>query len=139
MNENDADYFSSMNTQYPARFRAEQLLFLNLLNSDKNTNNFIDNTYSYNLELEKISELCIANNLVVIEASEIGLKSLKYPSLSKYSSNKLSFVDWQLLYKKYCDSYHHISTVNILIDRTLYMLTKVKKKVIKIYALYSKV
>ena len=50
-----------------------------------------------------LSELVLANNLVVGEMGSLGLKFLKYTNASAYWGDLYTQGDWQRLYRDYCD------------------------------------
>lgn len=49
------------------------------------------------------TECSFANNLVILDYKDYGIKFLKYSPYAHDYSNQYTYCDWLLLYKKYCD------------------------------------
>jgi len=55
-----------------------------------------------------MSELSFANNVVILNYEECGIKFLKFDPYKWDTSVQYTHLDWLLLYKKYCDSSYKI-------------------------------
>lgn len=90
-----------LDNNYIAKYRAEQFLFLNLIHNTGHKIEKFKDAFSFSKGLENLSEKYISNNLVIIEARHLGLKSMKHKALSRVSPNRLNHKDWLRFYNKH--------------------------------------
>lgn len=94
----DNYYFD--NGEYVSRFRAEQNLTLNMMRNTAGVPEGFENARSCTLELTEVSEAVIVNNIFITEAKELNLGSLKHPTLSRLSPNRINSMNWKNIYDR---------------------------------------
>lgn len=84
------------------RYTVEQYIWLNFLRKHGEIK------FEHKLDLSNdainVSELTLANNLVLAESTQLGIKFMKYPVSKADWATLYTHGEWLRLYKKYCDS-----------------------------------
>jgi len=87
------------------RYTVEQYIWLSFLR--KHGEVLFDHKTDLSNDSINISELTIANNLVLVEMTQLQVRFMKYPQTTHNWIESYTYGDWQRLYKKYCDSNFH--------------------------------
>ena len=66
------------------------------------SSSYLKGHFDYNGDLKQEWELIMANNLVIVEANNLGLKTIGRLKSTRYRANEISHAEWQVLYQKYC-------------------------------------
>lgn len=85
---------------------------------------YLKGHFDYNDELKQEWELIMANNLVIVEANNLGLKTIDRLKSTRYRANEISHAEWQVLYKKNCDPNFFAPHWQLRIDKTWYRKLK---------------
>ncbi|GJG88438.1 hypothetical protein tb265_36190 [Gemmatimonadetes bacterium T265] len=88
-------------THVSYRYTVEQYTWLAFLR--KYGDVALEHAFDARAEMLSLSELTLANNLVVVDVAALGLRFLKYRNARAYWGSLYTHGEWQELYRLYCD------------------------------------
>jgi hypothetical protein len=99
---------------------------------------YLKGHFDYSDELNLEWEHIVANNLVVIEANNLGLKTIGRLKSNKYRANEMSHAEWQILYQKFCDPELYTANWQLRFDKTWYRFCKAPFNKLKLKLKFKK-
>ncbi len=139
LNKRKPKYFFN---NYMSRYRTEQHITKNFL--QKYINLKLNHGYEHNIKNIMLTEKILSNNFVILNPSQISIKSLKHPNFLKnndliYFNEKITNHKWQKLYKKYCSQDFKINSIEMSsIVKTILWTIKSPKQAIYRFIMYKK-
>jgi hypothetical protein len=99
---------------------------------------YLKGHFDYSDELNREWEHVVANNLVVVEANNLGLKTIDRLKSNKYRANEMSHAEWQMLYQKFCDPELYAANWQLKLDKTWYRAFKAPFNKLKLKMKFKK-
>ena len=85
---------------------------------------YLKSHFDYDKELDFEWKLIMANNLVIVEANNLGLRTVDRLKSHRYRANEISHAEWQSLYRDFCDPSFLAPKWQLRLDKTWYRKLK---------------